>query len=118
MGYILNRFDRLMELRNNQAINEQFKLTTVIVHDPKDHELVDYIKSHFLYFARSTGENFLFITFVQPSIENADALIRGEYKYAKLLVSDSPEEDGTDTTINPLIREHYSLPADGSYMVI
>ena len=118
MGYILNRFDRLMELRNNQAINEQFKLTTVIVHDPKDHELVDYIKSHFLYFARSTGENFLFITFVQPSIENADALIRGEYKYAKLLVSDSPEEDGTDTTINPLIRDYYSLPADGSYMVI
>ena len=118
MGYILNRFDSLMELRKNKAINEQFKLTAIIVHDPNDHELVDCIKSHFLYFARSTGENFLFITFVQPSIENADALIRGEYRYAKLLVSDSPEEDGTDTTINPLIREHYSLPTDGSYMVI
>ena len=118
MGYILNRFDRLMELRNNQAINEQFKLTAVIVHDPKDHELVDYIKSHFLFFARSTGENFLFITFVQPSRENANALVRGKYKYAQLLVSDSPEEDGTDTTINPLIRNKYSLPADGSYMLI
>lgn len=118
MGYILNRFDSLMELRNNQAINEQFKLTAIIVHDPKDHELVDCIKSHFLYFARSTGENFLFITFVQPSIENADALINGEYKYAKLLVSDSRQEECPYTIINPLIREHYSLPADGSYMVI
>ena len=44
MGYILNRFDRLMELRNNQAVNEQFKLTAIIVHDPKDHKLIDYIK--------------------------------------------------------------------------
>lgn len=118
MGYILNRFDRLMELRNDQAVNEQFKLTAIIVHDPKDLELVDCIKSHFLYFARSTGEKFLFITFVQPSIENADALKRGEYEYAELLVSDSPQEEGTDTTINPLIRDFYSLPADGSYMVI
>ena len=118
MGYILNRFDRLMELRKNKAINEQFKLTAIIVHDPKDHELVDYIKSHFLFFAKSTGKNFLFITFIQPPIEYTDALIRGKYKYAKLLVSDSKQLSNTDTIINPLIRDHYRLPADGSYMVI
>lgn len=118
MGYILNRFDRLMELRNNQAINEQFKLTAIIVHDPKDHKLIDYIKSHFFYFSRATGENFLLITFIEPSIEIADALKRGKYKYAQLLVNDSPQEEGAGTTINPLIRDYYSLPADGSYMVI
>ena len=118
MGCILNRFDRLMELRNDQAINEQFKLTAIIVHDPKDHKLVDYIISHFDFLSRATGENFLFITFAQPSIENADALNRWEYKYTQLFVSDSPQEDDTATIINPLIRDYYSLPADGSYMVI
>lgn len=118
MGYILNRFDRLMELKNDQAINEQFKLTAIIVHDPKDHKLVDYIKSHFFYFSRATGENFLLITFIEPSKEIDKALKRGKYKYAQLLVSDSPQEEGAATTINPLIRDYYSLPADGSYMVI
>ena len=118
MGYILNRFDRLMELRNDQSINEQFKLTAIIVHDPNDYKLIDYIRSHFVYFARSTGEKLLFITFVQPPEEFADALRRGEYNYAKLLVSDSKQLSGTDTIINPLIRNYYSLPADGSYMVI
>ena len=118
MGYVLNRFDRLMELRDNQAINEQFKLTAIIVHDPKDHKLVDYIKSHFFYFSRATGENFLLITFIEPSKEIANALKRGKNKYAQLLVSDSPQKEGADTIINPLIRDYYSLPADGSYMVV
>lgn len=118
MGYILNRFDRLMELRTDHAINEQFKLTAIIVHDPKDRELKDFIKSHFLYFAKSTGKYFLFITFVQPPKEYADAIRRREYEYAKLLVSDSKQSSGTDIIIDPLIRNYYSLPADGSYMVI
>lgn len=114
MGYILNRFDRLMELKRDQSINEQFKLTAIIVHDPNDHKLIDYIKSHFVYFARSTGEKLLFITFVQPSGEDAEALNRGENEYARLLVSDN----NNDAKINSLVRKYYSLPDDGSYMVI
>ena len=118
MGYILNRFDRLMELKRDQSINEQFKLTAVIVHDPKDYNLTNFLKKHFLSFAESTGEKFLIITFVRPSREDADALIREENKYAKLLIDDINHISRRDTKINSLIRKYYSLPDDGSYMVI
>ena len=66
MGYILNRFDRLMELKENPSSTKQFKLTAVIVHDPKDKDLCDHIRDFFLQFAQITGKNFLFITFIQP----------------------------------------------------
>ena len=118
MGFILNRFDKLMELKRNRSINEQFKLTAIIVHDPNDDDLKVHIRDHFLEFAAITGENFLFITFIQPPKEYADAISRGEYKYAKLLVSDSTQLSDTDKTINPLIREFYNLPEYGSYWVI
>ena len=118
MGYILNRFDRLMELRTDHAINEQFKLIAIIVHDPNNKELKDFIQSHFLSFAKFTGKNFLFITFVQPPEEYADAIRRGEYEYAKLLVSDSKQLSGTDIIIDPLIRKYYNISDNGSYMVI
>ena len=115
MGYIFNNFDKLMELSKNKDINKQFKLTAIIVHDPKDKKLIEYIRSHFLYFAKSTGNKFLFITFIQPPKECVDAISRGEFEYAKLLVSDSKQPD---TIINPYIREKYGLPQDGSYLVL
>lgn len=118
MGYILNRFDKLMELSENSTLNEQFKLTAIIVHNPKDRDLIEYIRSKFLFFARLTGEKFLFITFVQPPKEYADAIRRGEYKYAKLLVSDSKQQSNTDIIINSLIRDYYDLPDEGSYLVL
>ena len=51
--------------------------------------LKDHIRSHFLEFAEWTGQNFLFITFIQPPEKYAYAIRRGEYEHAKLLVSDS-----------------------------
>ena len=107
MGYILNRFDKLMELKNKSASDEKFKLTAIIVHDPNDKTLTEYIRSHFLRFARLTGEKFLFITFVQPPKEYADAIKRGEYAFAKLLVSDSKQLSNTDVIINPYVRDYY-----------
>ena len=117
MGYILNRFDELVELKNNDSINEQFKLIAIIVHDPTDNNLKKHIRYHFLDLARFSGEHFLFITFIQPPREYTDAIRRGEYKYAKLLVGDSGQQSDTDTVIDPLIRKYYGLPEDGSYLV-
>ena len=118
MGYILNRFDKLMQLRSDPAVNEQFKLTAIIVHDPKDKNLIEHIRSHFLKFAEFTGKKFLFITFIQPPKEYIDAIRGGEYEYAKLLVSDSKQLSNTDVMINPLVRKYYGLPEDDSYLVL
>ena len=118
MGYFVNRFDRLMELKKDQSINEQFKLTAIIVHDPKDHNLTNFLKKHFISFAESTGKKFLIITFVRPSREDVETLISGENKYAKLLIDDINHFSSRDTRINSLVRKYYSLPDDGSYMVI
>ncbi len=118
MGYILNRFDKLMELKNNESVNEQFKLTAIIVHDPRDKNLKDHIRSHFLEFAELTGKNFLFITFIQPPEKYADALRRGKFEHAKLLVCDSNPFSEIDTFINPMLRDYYGLPQDGSYLVL
>ena len=118
MGYILNRFDKLSELKKDPTVNEQFKLTGIIVHDPKDSRLKNHIRDYFLHFAKLTGKEFLLITFIQPPQEYADALRRGEYEYAKMLVSDSTQPNNIDTIINSMIRSHFSLPDRGSYMVL
>ena len=118
MGYILNTFDKLKELINDKTVNERFKLTAIIVHDPKDRNFKKHISDHFIDFARITGERFLFITFIQPSKEYADALRLGEYKYAKSLVSDSKQQRDTDTVINPFVRSHFNIPDNGSYLVV
>lgn len=117
MGFILNQFDKLMALKNDEAISKQFKLTAIIVHDPKDKRLKERIKSHFLTFAKLTGKNFLFITFIQPPKDVADAILRGDYEYAKMIVNDSKLYN-TDTAINPLVRKYFGLPEDGSYLVL
>lgn len=118
MGCILNRFDQLSDLARDKEVSERFKLTAIIVHDPEDRSLKKHISSHFLTFAKLTGDNFLFITFVQPPKEHAEAIKRGEYKYARLLVSDSKQQSNTDAVINPLVRSYYNLPKEGSYLVI
>ena len=118
MGFILNRFDKLMELKRNSSINEQFKLTAIIVHDPTDNDLKKHIRSHFLDFARFTGQRFLFITFIQPPKEYSDAIGRGEYEYAKLLICDPAQNADPESVIDPLIRDYYSLPEYGSYLVL
>lgn len=118
MGYILNRFDRLMELKENPSSTKQFKLTAVIVHDPKDKDLCDHIRDFFLQFAQITGKNFLFITFIQPPKEYIDALRKGEYENAKYLVSDVAQGGDVDKLIDPLLREYYDLPDGMSYMVL
>ena len=118
MGFILNRIDKLMELRNDSTINEQFKLTAIIAHDPKDENLKKHIKDYFLDFAKMTGKEFLFITFIQPPKEYVEAITSGAFKYAKLILSDSKQLSNTDTIINPLLRKYYGLPEKGSYLVL
>lgn len=117
MGYILNRFDRLMELKRHPNSTKQFKLTAVIVHDPNDADLRDHIRDFFLDFAEVSGKDFLFITFIEPPQKYAEALKRGEYEYAKYLVSDKAQ-GGMDKLVNPLLREYYNLPDEGSYMIM
>ena len=104
MGFILNRIDKLMELRNDSTINEQFKLTAIIAHDPKDENLKKHIKDYFLDFAKMTGKEFLFITFIQPPKEYVEAITSGAFKYAKLILSDSKQLSNTDTIIKPFFR--------------
>jgi len=118
MGCILNQFDQLRKLAGDKVVSERFKLTAVIVHDPEDNNLKKHISSHFLTFAKLTGENFLFITFVQPPKEYAETIQRGEFKCARLLVSDSKQKSNTDAVINPLVRSYYGLPEDGSFLVV
>lgn len=108
----------MTELTKDPAVNEQFKLTAIIVNDPKDKNLAKHIKSHFLDFAKLTGRHLLIITFVQPPVEHVNAIRYGEYEYAKLLVEDSNQLSNTDETINPFIRIHYRLPKDGSYLIL
>lgn len=118
MGCILNRFDKLMELKEKPDSTKRFKLTAVIVNDPKDKDLYAHIQKYFLKFAQYTGKNFLFITFIQPSKEYADALKKGEFENAKYLLSEDSVAGGVDRKIDPLLREYYDLPNEGSYMVI
>ena len=117
MGCILNRFDKLMELKEENSFG-RYKLVAVIAHDPKDENLCSHLKSHFLKFAKMTGENFLFITFIQPSKEYQEALQQGKFPYAKFIVSEDKSREDTIAIINPLLRRYYGLPKNGSYMVI
>lgn len=118
MGYILNRFDKLKELKEHPESTMQYRLTAVIVHDPMDKDLCDLIRKNFLQFAKATGENFLFITFIQPPREYADAIKKGKFKEAKFLVSDAPQGGDVEKLVDPFLRDLYGLPNGGSYMIM
>ena len=118
MGAILNRFDKLFELKNDSKKMSQFKLTAVIVHDPDDKELCNHIRTHFPYFAEVTGKNFLFITFIQPSKEDINRLRNNEFKYAKLLVSDREEGNNIESIVYPQLRELFQIKEKGSFLIL
>lgn len=118
MGAILNRFDKLMELKESPEYANKYKLTAVIVHDPNDHVLCDHIREHFLDFAKITGRNFLFITFIQPPKKFIEGLSNNKFSYARYLISDREQGADVEKVIAPQLRKLYDIESDGSYLIL
>lgn len=118
MGFIINRFDKLMELKRDPELSNKFRLVAVIIHDLNDKDFCDHLRNYFLNLAELTGKNFLFITFIKPPKKYYNDIKEGKYEYAKMLVSETKQRDDTEKVLNPIIRDYYSLPQDGSFMIL
>lgn len=118
MGCIVNRFDKLMALKYDPDYKDKYKLTAVIVHNPKDTELREWLKNFFLIYAQMTGRNFMFISFVMLSAKELNAVKRGEYEYAEALICDSVSDGEVERLAMPKLRQLYGIDDDDSYMVL
>ena len=118
MGAILNRFDKLMELRQYPESTQQFKLTAVIVHNPKDKILCNYIRKYFLNFAELTGKNFLFLTFIQPPLPVFRNLKENAFEYAVFWGKGEKPDYKVEEEIAPILRDYYHITDNHSYMIL
>lgn len=121
MGVVLNRFDKLYELKGQEQYSgcSQYKLVAVIVHNPKDHSLCEHIRENFIDFAEMTGKNFLFLTFIQPPTEYLKKIRSGQYPMAKLMLSDCAQGKDVETLVAPLLRNYYDIKEEEySYIII
>ena len=117
MGAILNRFDELMRINNYQELKDKFRLTAVLVHNPKDRNLCKHVSNYFLNFAEATGNSLLFLTFIRPPMEIYEAIKRDQYQYAKIFFSDSVANMESERLIANALRSFYDIDDDMSYLV-
>ena len=124
MGMIMNQFRMLQQVRDgikrgNSYFN-RFVLSAVIVHDPNDTELTETIRNNFFIWAKQTGDNFLFVTFVSPSDSWKEEYRNKEFnKFDKCMVmaDSSLTQEAEDNTM-PLLRDFLDLPEYGSYLML
>lgn len=122
MGFVMTKYDMLKDLEREQKSKRfsSIKLTAIVVHHEHDKELRNLIKTRFSRLARTTGRNFLFITFVQPDIafeklQNDPFLYAGEY----LAIREKEYNESIEDAIPPLLRREFRIPDDGnSYIVL
>lgn len=118
MGAILNRFDKLMELKECPELTKQFKLTAVIVHNPKDRLLCSYISEYFLNFAELTGRNFLFLTFILPPPPILRQIRTDAFEFAKYWGKGEIPDYRIEEEISPILRDYYKIDDEDSYMIL
>lgn len=123
MGMIMNRFNMLSEMRDSMRSNKpeadryrQFVLTGVVVHDPNDHKLRQLMQEKFFDWSRTTGPQFLFITFIPlPPLMRVPC----DYKFNReSLISEPSMTCEDEPQISSLLRRFFGLPASGSYLML
>ena len=124
MGMIMNQFRMLQQVRDGikrgDSYFNRFVLSAVIVHDPNDTELTETIRKNFFRWAKQTGDNFLFVTFVSPSDSWKEEYRNKEFnKFNKCMVmaDSSLTQEAEDNTM-PLLRDFLGLPEYGSYLML
>lgn len=127
MGMIMNRFNMFTQLRKDIKKSEdkgidykRFVLSGIVVHDTNDHDLIDCMSRNFVKWAEMTGEHFLFITFIHPSVEwKKSKYCHDGYWIDKdnLMVDSKFTEEDEERTI-PLLRDFMDIPQSGSYLLL
>lgn len=127
MGIIMNRFDMLMQLRQDIERSEgfgkgcnRFVLSCVIVHDTNDRDLINLMNRKFVDWAEMTGDDFLFITFIPSSKKWRNSkYCCNQYCFDKnsLMVDSRYTVEDSLRTL-PLLRDNMDLPKSGSYLMV
>lgn len=120
MGMVLTRYNMLSQLRNAAKDNsvKQFELTALVIHDPDDTDFCNMIKSGFERYCMMTGKKFLFITYVKPD-ENYKQDYSSSYVFKpECLYYDSVLDTDIERDAISLIRNDFSIPETGSYMLL
>ena len=123
MGMIMNRFDMFTQMRRDiRQTNtyNHFVLCGVVVHDINDSELINAMSNKFVQWAEMTGNHFLFITFIQPSVEWKNSkFCHDSYWIDKdnLMTDPTFSKEDEERTI-PLLRDFMNLPLNGSYLML
>lgn len=117
MGMIVNSFDKFMKLKEDSRILNRFKLTAIIVHDPNDTDFCNQIRNDFVDLASMTGMDFLFLTFIKPSVRYAKSLQSGTQKYAMYVGDPHVLYSDFENYMIPLLRKYFDITTEGSYLV-
>ena len=118
----MTKYDMLKDLEREQKSKRfsSIKLTAIVVHHENDKELRKLIKTRFSRLARTTGRNFLFVTFVQPEIP-FDELKKDPFLYSGefLALREFDYNESIEVSIPPLLRREFRIPDDNeSYIVL
>lgn len=126
MGMYMNRFNMLKQFRKDIEDDKvfgfnykRFALTGIIVQDVNDDALISRVSSLFFKWAEMTGDNFLFITFIQPSIAWNNEHTDDSYwiDMSRLMADSTFTKEDEERTV-PLLRDFLGLPSSGSYLVL
>lgn len=126
MGMYMNRFNMLKQFRKDIEDDKvfgfnykRFALTGIIVQDVNDDALIARVSSLFFKWSEMTGENFLFITFIQPSAVWNEEHSNDSYwiDLSRLMADSTFTKEDEERTV-PLLRDFLGLPSSGSYLVL
>lgn len=127
MGMIMNRFNMLSQLRKDIKSSKgtrldmnRFVLSGVVVHDTNDSELIERMSQNFVKWAEMTGNHFLFITFIHPSVDwkNSKFCHDGYWIDKDNLLTDFTYTQEDEERTVPLLRDFMNLPETGSYLML
>lgn len=122
MGMVFNRFSTLKMLRDDKYYQQKFpfKLVGVIVHQEADRRLQHSIQMNFIHWARMTGNDFLFITFINGHIPSR-LLGQDQNRYVlnpkQLMIDDDTNYETQEQTLG-MLREYFGLRNDASYLML
>ncbi len=110
MGYPLSRFQHLASLCSDGSrvnnIFSKYKVVSLVVHSTDDDAFINLMKRKFEALHKKTGENFAFITFLNPTENWA----RNNYDWMELRKSFICGENCEDEDFVRLLRKRLNLP--------
>ncbi|MGM9842787.1 MAG: hypothetical protein ACI30S_01035 [Muribaculaceae bacterium] len=120
MGMVLTRYNMLTQLRDETRDNnvKRFELTALVLHDPDDTDFCNMIKSGFDRYCMMTGKKFLFITYVKPDEKYKHDYSSSYVFEPECLYYDSVYDTDMERDAISLIRNSFSIPETGSYMLL